>query len=1028
MQEHDTTHSLIKDVPGHLFSFEEKVFGIMTLTQLLCDLGAGVGILALTASFALVTRILVGVLFAFPILILVHGKVQDYTFLHWLYLYCRHLMIPRQTTWQSLGDVQSTPKGHVPSVQTSWIQFDSLTRGIAGCSEASGKNKGAGRYWVVFEVEGRNIRYLPEAEQVRVFGRFEAFLTGLEFRLQFISHTEQVHPHEYPPLCVQREALHRLRETPRLAALQRLSLEYQQRQLQNCTITRHFVVVSISTGEEALRRSQSEQRGMLSAVLRLIFSPKTAQITHAEVLDQLRIRCSVVKKVFQQLDIHAWLLNDTEQLRLFAACVAPGIAVPSFLAQTLDGLPGAALALGGVVEEGKTSARGEGVRRHASNTIAPATSATRHEKKSVRTPAPKRLRQKCIQGLHAPLYYQSRNERDRFEAGVLNIADLVAPSRIDVHPDLLEIEVGGKKRYQRYFTVVGYGHELLSGWVGDLTELGIPMLVSTQFEPLDTRFMIHKLEMHQVKLESKRFSDQKSLRLTTADQNIESEQVRRITRELAARRMKIFVVTMTIGIHAGSRERLDQRSQYLLSHLRQKQLRVRTSTRQHDQAWQSSLPTCSPLHFDQAVNLPSDACSTFLHASSGVIGTPRGVFLGFTGSGFSRRPVYFNPWSDEKNVPNPHVVVVGETGMGKSWLGKTFVSGLMGMGIADVVVLDRDDDYLPLHEALGRESQRYNLARSCPINFFELPFGPADVDPDDPADLLAEFLDNHLMLALALIVTDTENGNNAKLSKIEEAYLTQVGRAAYAAKGITSEAIRHEPKTLLLAAPTLKDFIAMMKEMPASSQEMRISLIERLEKALYLFPGETCISITKPLTIFSIHDLDEKWYPLMTFVVQNFLYRHRALRRDERYLAYIVEEASYMLKHPAGRRYLESGSRGFRKLGIAQFTLSQHPRDFLEEGAVILSNAGTAFFLGMQPNAAQKLNLSPELERVLTDAVPGQAVMRCGNEYAAINVSSNPKLRTIFTTDPRERKKIREREQRQHTTREAELVLSGSQR
>jgi len=138
--------------------------------------------------------------------------------------------------------------------------------------------------------------------------------------------------------------------------------------------------------------------------------------------------------------------------------------------------------------------------------------------------------------------------------------------------------------------------------------------------------------------------------------------------------------------------------------------------------------------------------------------------------------------------------------------------------------------------------------------------------------------------------------------------------------------------------------------------------------------------------------------------------RHRALRQDELYLAYVVEEASYMLKHPAGRTYLERGSRGFRKLGIAQFTLSQHPREFLQEGAVILNNAGTAFYLGMQPSAVQELGLSPELERTLTEAVPGQVVMRCGNEYAAVTIATGPKHRAIFTTDPQERRRLRARE------------------
>jgi hypothetical protein len=203
------------------------------------------------------------------------------------------------------------------------------------------------------------------------------------------------------------------------------------------------------------------------------------------------------------------------------------------------------------------------------------------------------------------------------------------------------------------------------------------------------------------------------------------------------------------------------------------------------------------------------------------------------------------------------------------------------------------------------------------------------------------------------------------------------------------------------------DLIAAMKDVPASSESMRQALLERFENVAYLFPGQTTVSINCPLTIFNINKLDEKWYPLMVYTTQNFLQRHRALRRDDRYLIYVVEEASYMLKHPAGKRYLESGSRGFRKLGIAQFTLSQHPADFLEEGKVILSNAGTCFFLGMQRYAASQLGLAEELERVLEEAVPGHAVMRCGREYAEMLVAKlSPLHRAICTTDPRERRQL----------------------
>src|SRR5437764_7456249 len=93
-------HPLIKEVPGHLFFFEEKIFG-MSLTQLLSDVGAGVGILSITAGLPLAARILIAALLAIPVLILVHGKAQEQTLLHWLYLYGRQFFVPKHTAWQS---------------------------------------------------------------------------------------------------------------------------------------------------------------------------------------------------------------------------------------------------------------------------------------------------------------------------------------------------------------------------------------------------------------------------------------------------------------------------------------------------------------------------------------------------------------------------------------------------------------------------------------------------------------------------------------------------------------------------------------------------------------------------------------------------------------------------------------------------------------------------------------------------------------------------------------------------------------
>jgi len=990
---------LHKEVPGHLLQFEEKIFG-MTLMQLLSDLGAAVGILVLTTSVPLVPRIIIGGLLMIGVLSLVHGKISGYTMLYWLYLLGRSRFLPTQTIFRGPGE--EIMKGEPGSVQESWLQLNSLDQGVAGIfSERKKRDQPDVTYWVVFEVQSlQNVRFLAESEQVRIYGRFKLFLDGLGFPLKFISLVQTAEAERDPALVAQQQVLSQLSATPQLQKMQKESLMHQRGSLRHCTTTRHFIVVSASSGELARLRADGTTRSPLIRAFELLRPSKQPAITPEQVKNELDIRVSIVKKALQQLDVQATLLDDAQVLQAYASCLALGIRVPSFEvevpmqreeeigspAQSAQGAPQTERALD--EQRHEPAENGQMLAAGTSSGLA----ANRRWKK-------------CIQGLHRTFVYDSATNQARFEQEAVRLADLIAPSAVTLLKDVVEVTVRGEKRYQRYYEVIGFAPELSYGWQEELTSLALPMIIVTRCHPIESRFMIKKLEVHLTKLESQRLADQKALRLTKADQKIEAEQVRAVIDALARKKLKIFAVQMILGIHASSRDRLEERANYLLSHLRDLQLRVRALSRRHDLAWQACLPA-DLAQLDAFTNLPSDVLSTFMNWSTGMVGTPTGAYIGTTGSGFTRRPVYFNPWDARRRLPNPHVVICGESGMGKSWLAKTLIMGLLCARIADAVVLDRDGDYDAIHEYLRGESQRFNLAGACPLNIMDIPYGPADVDLADPIDLMAECIDNHLLIGLALLYGET-------LTKAQEAFLTHAARETYAAKGITMEAIRRDPQTLLREPPVFADLIATMKEIPASSESIRQALLERFEQVAYLFPGQTTVRLSCPLTIFNINKLDEKWYPLMIYVVQNFLQRHRALRCDERYLAYVVEEASYMLKHPAGKRYLESGSRGFRKLGIAQFTLSQHPADFLEEGQVIISNAGTCFFLGMQRHAAQKLKLAEELERVLEEGISGRAILRCGREYAAIDVAKqSPLHRAIFTTDPRERRLLRERKQR----------------
>ncbi len=167
-------------------------------------------------------------------------------------------------------------------------------------------------------------------------------------------------------------------------------------------------------------------------------------------------------------------------------------------------------------------------------------------------------------GAHPSSLEQNRATGEQSD---LSLADLVAPSSVAIGRDMVEVTVGGQPRYQRYVEVTGFPSELPCGWQEELLDLGLPMLIMTRCDPINSRMMLKKLGWELTRLESQRLADQKTLRIPGPDRLIEAEQVKRLRDALARKTLTMFGVQMVIGLHAGSPERLEQRTRYLLSHL-----------------------------------------------------------------------------------------------------------------------------------------------------------------------------------------------------------------------------------------------------------------------------------------------------------------------------------------------------------------------------------------------------------------------------------------------------------------------------
>jgi hypothetical protein len=271
-------------------------------------------------------------------LVVIHLKIGDYSLLDMVFLRLRVLATPAETVWASPAGTRllaaSTAKKRriPPSVQETWIPL----RGLSGCYLAfadkpmhKGKAGPITRFSVVLEADGRNLGLLSEEERGRIYQENEVYLAGLRFGGQYITRVEPINVHSYAPLVVQEQQLAGLRHAPRLAALRAANIKFQRSRIGSSLSTRHFVVISASKAEEAMRTPDGKPRPGWQVLL-ASFRRKREDTSTRAVLEQMRIRIQVITEALGRLDIRTRLLQEAELAQFYGMCLAPGALVTRY--------------------------------------------------------------------------------------------------------------------------------------------------------------------------------------------------------------------------------------------------------------------------------------------------------------------------------------------------------------------------------------------------------------------------------------------------------------------------------------------------------------------------------------------------------------------------------------------------------------------------------------------------------------------------------------------------------------------------
>ena len=562
-----------------------------------------------------------------------------------------------------------------------------------------------------------------------------------------------------------------------------------------------------------------------------------------------------------------------------------------------------------------------------------------------------------------------------YEAGVLELQDIIAPSALKISPKRLNL---GEKIVRTFF-VISYPRFLSESWFSPVINLDKVFNISIFIHPIDTAKVLRQFQKKVAEVQSQiNARTAKGLvrdpMLDTAYQDLEY-----LRDNLQQAQEKLFDVGLYITLYGDSEDELDKIESEIKSILESKMIYVKPALFQQEQGFKSILPIATDL-LEVHSKLNSSPLSSIFPFVSFDLTSDKGILYGINRHNASL--VIFDRFSLE----NYNSVTFAKSGSGKSYCTKLEILRSL-MFDTDVIVIDPEKEYQFLAEATGGKSFDISLNSTSHINPFDLPVPGED---ESPADVLRSNIINLVGLFRIML---------GGLSPEEDAIIDRAIAETYALKDITpdSDFSNVEP-------PLLSDFELVLAGMKgAESVVQRLSKYTRGTWAGFL-NKPTNININYKFIVFSIRDMEEELKTVAMYIITHYIWN--AVKRNKKKRLLVVDEAWIMMKSDDAASFLFSMAKRGRKYFLGLSTITQDVEDFLKSpyGLPIVTNSSILVLLKQSPTVVDNLqkifNLTEEEKYLLLESNVGEGMFFVGLKHVAIKIIASYTEDQIITSDP----------------------------
>ena len=571
-----------------------------------------------------------------------------------------------------------------------------------------------------------------------------------------------------------------------------------------------------------------------------------------------------------------------------------------------------------------------------------------------------------------------------FLTGINTLRDLIAPSSLEFHSSYFRLGT----KYGQTIYVYGYPRQLYTGWASPILNADEVLDVSMFIYPVETEIVMKNLRRKVTQLEADLAINNEKGR--TRDPALEAalNDAEELRDQLQLGAEKFFRFGLYLTIYADSLDELNFVRSKVETMLGQQMLFSKVASSQQEQGLKSAVPQLSD-QLQIRRNMNTGAISTSFPFTSADLTQENGVLYGV--NMHNNGLVIF----DRYTLENANMVVFAKSGAGKSFTVKLEALRTMMMG-AEVLIIDPENEYQKLSDAVGGSYIRLSLNSDVRINPFDLPH-VIDAEEADNA-LRANIVTLHGLFRLML--GGTSAGQSIGLSPNEEADLDQAIIDTYARAGITSDPLTHNS-----TPPTIHNLYDTLVHMDGSGP----SLAQRLRKYTTgtfagIFSQQSNIDINNSMVVFNIRDLEDELRPVAMYIVLSHIWN--IVRSEQKKRMLIVDEAWQLMKYDDSANFLFSLAKRARKYYLGLTTISQDVEDFMgsKMGRAIVSNSSMQLLLKQSSSAVDVLSdvlkLTEEERKRLSNFPVGQGLFFAGQNHVHIQIIASDTEHQLISTSP----------------------------